>query len=236
MKKLLAFVIILIFAPIFGLGAQEIDLLWQGETYTPPFYRGRALWSNQSRITIVAIPHDLGNPGALNYKWTKNGTVLGNINGVGKNSLSFVDSVLSRPQTIEVEIVASDKTVLAKNSVYLVPRAPTLAVYENNPLYGFMFNREVSGYEMQSKEVVLAAFPFFFSASNRSDFSIQYNWISNTGGKNTQSSVTYRAPDEGSGSSQITLRVKSVENLMQSASKSLLIKFNDSNNISNLGL
>src|SRR3989344_2819964 len=84
--------------------AQSVDILWQGEVYTPPFYQGKTFWSKQSRIPLVAIPQSLGNPANLTYKWTKNGTVLGNVNGVGKNSIYFVDSILSKGKTIEVEI------------------------------------------------------------------------------------------------------------------------------------
>jgi len=235
MKPFYSLLIALLLAPAFSVSAQEVDILWQGETYTPPFYEGRALWSNQSRITLVAIPQGLGNPTSLNYKWIKNGTVLGNVSGIGRGSLFFIDTVLSRPQTIEVEIIASDKSVLAKNSVYVVPRPPALAVYENNPLYGFMFHKEISEYDMQSPEVVLAAFPLFFSTSDRSDFSLEYDWASNAGDRNKESSVTYRAPEGGSGSVSVTVRVKSLDNLMQSASKNLLLKFN-SENINNFGL
>lgn len=234
MKKFLIILIVFLSVPI-AARAQEVDLLWQGETYTPPFYEGKALWSHQSRITLVAIPHGLGNSASLNYKWTKNGTVLGNINGVGKNTLSFVDSVISRPQTIKVEILDGDKSVLASNSVYITPQPPSLAVYENNPLYGFMFNKEITEYEMREKEVAFAAFPFFFSASSRIDPTLAYEWKSNAGGVDTQSSVTYRSPDEGSGLSRITVKIKKLETLLQSANKNLLIKFNN-NNINNLGL
>ncbi len=164
MKSFYSLLIAFLLVPAFGASAQEVDILWQGETYTPPFYEGRTLWSNQSRITLVAIPQGLGNPASLNYKWIKNGTVLGNINGVGRNYLSFVDTVLSRPQTIEVEIIGGDRGVLAKGSVYVVPRLPALAVYENSPLYGLMFHKEISEYDMQNPEVVLAAFPLFFTA------------------------------------------------------------------------
>src|SRR3990167_10337236 len=89
---------ILLTLPILHLQAEEVDLLWQGNSYVPPFYEGRTLWSSQSRITFLAIPHGagIGNPANLTYKWTKNGTVLGNINGVGKNTLSFIDSILSK--------------------------------------------------------------------------------------------------------------------------------------------
>ena len=85
--------LILFVLPVFHTNAQSVDILWQGEVYTPPFYQGKTFWSKQSRVTLVAIPHGLGNTANLNYKWTKNGTVLGNINGIGRNYLSFVDSI-----------------------------------------------------------------------------------------------------------------------------------------------
>ena len=206
--------------------AQEVDILWQGETYTPPFYKGRTLWSSQSRITFVAIPHGLGNPANLNYKWTKTGTVLGNINGVGRNTISFVDSILSRPQTIKVDIIDSDKTVLASASTRVVPLSPTLAIYENNPLYGFMFHRETSGtYGLQEREITFAAFPFFFSASNRADIALGYEWRTNAGGVETRNSVTYRTPEDATGFSEIQVHASNEGKITQTANKNFLIEF-----------
>ncbi len=233
MKQLLGTLLVLIFFTSFSSAwAQEVDILWQGDTYTPPFYEGRALWSHQSRITLVAIPHGLGNPAGLDYKWTKNGTVLGNVGGVGRNSISFVDSVLSRPQTIKVEILAPDKSILATNSVFVEPRAPLVVVYENNPLYGFMFHRAVEdSYKLEKEEVSFTAFPIFFSVSGRASASVGYRWTSNAGGTDVNNSVTYRSPTEGSGSARITVRAESRDTLLQSATKNLLIQFGNNNNI-----
>src|SRR3990167_8183019 len=124
MRKFYVLVItLLLVSPIFRLHAQEVDILWQGKTYTPPFYKGKTLWSSQSKIALLAIPHisGAGNPVNLTYKWIKNGTVLGNINGVGKNTLAFTDSILSKPQTIKVEILSEQKTVLASASIFVTP-------------------------------------------------------------------------------------------------------------------
>jgi len=226
MKKIFIFSIFLFLLPVFRLNAQSVDLLWQGEAYTPPFYQGRTLWSKQSRITLVAIPQGLGNPANLNYKWTKTGTVLGNINGVGKNTISFFDSILSKPQNIKVEILASDKTVLASASVAVAPTNPSLAVYENNPLYGFMFHREITGtHKLQGQEVTFTAFPLFFSALNRIDSSINYQWRTNTGEAETKNSVTYRAPDNATGSSEVKVSVSNKDEITQSAKGSFLIEF-----------
>ena len=225
MKKIFLLIIIycILITPVF---AQSVDLIWQGDSYTPPFYQGRTLWSKQSKITLVAIPQGLGSASSLNYKWTKTGTVLGNINGVGRNTISFMDSIISRPQTIKVEILATDKTVLASDTVVVSSVSPTLAVYENNPLYGYMFHRETSGtHTLQDKEVTFAAFPLFFSITDRQDSAIQYEWRTNIGGAETQNSVTYRAPDDASGSSEVRVSISNENQITQSANKSFLIEF-----------
>ena len=212
--------------------AQEVDLLWQGETYTPPFYQGRTLWSNQSRITFLAIPQGLGNPNNLNYKWTKNGIVLGNINGIGRNSFFFYDSILSKPQSVMVEILSEQGAVLASASNIVTPTLPELVVYENNPLYGFMFHREINGeYQFQDKETTFTAFPLFFSTLNRLDPMIDYQWQTNNTGVETKNSVTYRTPENTSGSSEIRVRVSNRDKITQDASKRFLVKFGDLNSI-----
>ncbi|HEY4510913.1 MAG TPA: hypothetical protein VJG29_00905, partial [Candidatus Paceibacterota bacterium] len=46
-----------------------VDILWQAEVYTPPFYKGKALPSQGSKIRAVAIAQ-FGDPQLLQYKWT----------------------------------------------------------------------------------------------------------------------------------------------------------------------
>lgn len=215
-----------LFLPIFVVRAQSVKLLWQGETYTPPFYEGASLWTNQSRVTLVAVTHGLGNPNTLNYKWTKNGTVLGNINGVGKDSLSFTDSIISRAQNIKVEVLSGQNQTLAESSVYITPQTTLLNIYENNPLYGFMFNKEVGKkHNLIGKEITFVAFPLFFSASSRIDNNLKYSWQANTSNVDVGNSITYRVPENTSGSSQISVGVSNGTKITQSANKSFLVQF-----------
>ena len=229
MKRVVIFSLVFCFLFLISssVHAQSIDLLWQGEVYTPPFYKGRALWSTQSRITLVAIPHGLGSATNLNFKWTKNGTVLGNINGIGKNKLSFLDSGISRPQTIKVEVLSSSQGgVLANTSAVVMPIPSIMAVYENNPLYGFMFHRDIGGvYELQEREVTFTIFPFFFNVLGRADNRLSYGWRTNNGGSETKNSVTYRTPDDTIGSSRVSAKVSSKEAITQNVNKSFLIQF-----------
>ncbi|MBX4181407.1 hypothetical protein KW807_00910 [Candidatus Parcubacteria bacterium] len=220
----------LLFLSTHSVLAQSVDLLWQAQTYTPPFYEGKALWSKQSVIRLVAIPQGLGTPSNLIYKWIRNDTVLGNISGVGKNTLTYVDSILSRPQTFEVQILSSDDSVLARDSVSLAPRDPSIAVYENNPLYGFLFHREVGGeYDLREKEVSFGAFPYFFSVANRVNNQANYEWRVNNGSAQLGASVTYRAPEDNSGSSIVSIKASHVQDIVQEVKKDFLVKFGENN-------
>ena len=221
--KFLALVLLLI--PTFA-SAQSVDLLWQGETYTPPFYQGRSLWSTESSVTIFALAHNLGSRNSLNYKWTKNGTILGSLSGVGKNTLSIRDTIISRPQTIKVEIISVNGSVLASAQTNLTPTPSMITVYENNPLYGFMFHQTAgSEYELKDREITFTAFPFFFKTLTRSPSHLNYEWRTDNGGIEKNNSVTYRTPDNATGSSKVSLRVFNTNEISQDAQKSFLVKF-----------
>ena len=217
-----------------GAIAQEVDILWQGDVYAPPFYQGRELWTNQSEIIIQAIPHikdGVGgelNPTTLTYKWWKNSTVLGTANGVGKNSITFTGSIIDRPQVIKIEILNSDGALLASASKEFSPVVPSLLVYENNPLYGIMFNKEVgSSYKMTDSEITFIAFPLFFSSLEKDPEFLKYNWRTNAGGAGNTSSVTYKSPENTSGSARISVRISNEDRIIQSSEKSFLLNFNE---------
>src|SRR3989344_1121949 len=208
--------------------AQSVDLIWQGNGYVPPFYQGRTLWSKQTKVSFLAISHGLGSSANLYYKWTKNGTVLGNLNGIGKNNFSYTDTILSRTQTVKVEILSDTDEVLASATVALTPVSPSLLVYENNPLYGFMFHKEVGGnYRLNESEITFSAFPLFFDVTSREDSSLVFAWRTNTGAVETGDSVTYRAPDDVSGSSQVSITVSNKDKITQEARKGFLVQFGE---------
>lgn len=220
-----------IFAPTEEADAAPIgtvDLLWQGETYTPPFYLGRALWSGQSRLTIVAVPHVDGyNASSLIYKWVRDGEVLGSASGAGKRTLAFNDSVLSRPVEIELNAYLPDGTTLGATArLNLAPVQPRLLVVEDSPLYGLILERAVrSTHALRGEEVTFAALPLFAPVSNRTTATQSYNWRTNTGDARTGATVTYRIPEGATGSSEITVRAENKNTLMQAPEKSFLVEF-----------
>jgi hypothetical protein len=209
--------------------AQSVDLLYQGKSYTAPFYQGAPLWPKQGLAKFLAIPQGLGSPSSLIYRWSKDGTVLGGDNGasgIGRNNLTISDNLFSKPTTIEVEIVAANEEILAKNSLTLVPQNPLVMVYENNPLYGLMFHREVgSAYRLEDAEITFSAFPFFLDTPSQNNSKVDYKWITNVGESQSGPNVTYRTPEEGSGSSSVSIDISTPEKIMTSFGKTFLVQF-----------
>jgi hypothetical protein len=210
----------------------EIDFLWQGETYVPPFYKGRSLWTSQTTLTIMAIPH-IGSsnggeldPKNLNYRWKQNGKVLGSLSGKGANSIVINDSILSIPQTIRLDILSDQNTILASSAVTIAPNKASLAIYEKNPLYGISFHKEVGAtYRMREQEVTFAAFPLFFGTKSLGEGILQYAWRTNAGNTDLSNTVTYRAPGNAEGSSQISVKVSNLSKVLQTGQKSFLVQF-----------
>ena len=111
-------------------------------------------------------------------------------------------------------------------STRLVPTKPIVLVYEDSPLYGPLWNREVGGeFVWSAKEVSFSAFPLFFSVSSRLDPALSYSWSVDGSGRQSGSKVTYRAPEEAEGISRIQVDVENLNQFVQTARRNLTIKF-----------
>lgn len=208
--------------------AQSLDLLWQGETYTPPFYQGKSLWSKQTTITFYAVPHGLGNPSNLNYQWTRNGTVLGLISGVGENSIVYRDTIFSKPITMKVEVVDADENVLASASAVLRPTDTEVMVYEDHPLYGFMFHRAIGdAFKLSKDEVTFAAFPYFSDVFSRLEERLVYRWSSNSAEDQQGPSAVYRIPEGERGSALVGITFSDSELVLTNIGRSFLVQFGE---------
>jgi len=149
-----------------------VEIFWQAQTYTPPFYRGKALFTSDSTATIVALPHFVGPNGKeipaknLVYKWKVGTRVISESSGYGKSS--FVLKPLSPLSTnkITVEVSSVDQTIFAEGSLDLRPTTPEAVIYPESPLYGtfsdqaFKQEHTFSGTDLQVSVV-----PYFFSSS-----------------------------------------------------------------------
>ena len=217
------------------LNSNDVDLLWEGRGYVPPFYKGKTLWGTQTSMVLVAIPHILGSSGieikpeTLIYKWLKDGYVLGNVSGYGKNTLSISDSVLSLPINIEVQVYNNTDTLIASKKMNFNPGAPKLLIFENNPLYGVLYNKEIgTTFSATNKEFSFVAVPLFFRTLKRNSQNITFSWQPNIQNSGDNSLVTYRVPDNSSGSSNVSVQATNSVQISQSAERSFKVQFNNS--------
>ena len=75
------------FSKILGVTPAGVDILWQADSYVPPFYRGKALYGPQSMLQLLANP-SFGNNNLI-YKWSVDGEAFPGISGYGKNAVSI---------------------------------------------------------------------------------------------------------------------------------------------------
>lgn len=156
----------------------ELDLLWEADSYVPPFYRGRALPSPGTEIRMQAVPR-FGSSVSdkdVAYTWRRNGAIVGNASGKGRSFAAFQAPTLFGSDTISVEARPPDGTV-AGGQVRLSSQEPELALYESHPIFGIMFNRIFgSKNAVSGGEASFVAIPYFADADRRDDGQLRYSW------------------------------------------------------------
>lgn len=212
-----------------------VDIIWQANSFVPPFYKGKALYSYQSRITVVALPEFTNstgvkiNPENLIYKWSKDGTVLGGISGYGKNKFSFTKLLISNPQEIEVEVSSADKNIRASGKIVIEPVEAKAVLYENNPLYGIIYEKAVANnFKMGGSEITLSVAPYFFGLEELNSGKVKYNWSmngQNITDKQDSRGITFRNENSESGSTKVSVYLQNETKELQSARTDALLNF-----------
>ncbi|NQV87936.1 MAG: hypothetical protein HQ402_00065 [Parcubacteria group bacterium] len=214
-----------------------VDLLWQAESYSHPFYKGKVLWPIQGNVKVVAIPQfitsdkNIISSENLIYKWKKNGLVIGDMSGFGKNTLSLTGSIISRPLNISVEVTTLNNDMAAENRVTLSSGDTKLLLYEDNPRYGILYNKIIgSDFVLKNPEVSIVAEPYFF-AGNTKDF-ISFVWSINgnkiTDNKNVNME-TFRQEDDTKGVAQILITASHTVKTFEGSQISTKLHFGENN-------
>jgi len=212
----------------------EIDLLWQSSSYTPPFYKGKALFTYQDTITVTALPQfrdnkgKIINPKNLIYTWRKDGEAFANLSGFGKNTFTFSGKVPIRPIEISVAAETADGKIRSEARSVFRAQDPEITFYEENPALGIAYHNSLeSGIFFSGSEQKIVAVPYFFTSKNPGN-ALKYKWKLN--GRNIASageSVSIRNDLGESGISDLSLSIENIERIFQFAKKNLRIGFGD---------
>ncbi len=212
-----------------------VTIMWEADTYTPPFYRGKALMVPEARIRIVAVPDiaDAGNPlgaGNLVYGWKKDGYPVAASSGFKKNTYSFTGPKPLTNTKITLAVSAIDDSAQSEMQIYLPQVHPFILFYEKDPLIGVQYDKPFNAETtLNKKEVTISAEPYFFSNERGDAPGLRYTWSVNGGGvRNYGRTITLRNDTEKEGKSLLSLSMRGITKTFQSATKDLQINFNES--------
>jgi hypothetical protein len=215
------------------LATTEIDLLWESDSYTPPFYRGRTLAGTQSQIRMQAIPRFRLPDGTyiaekdIVYDWYRNDTLVVNASGRGKST-----AILKGPSPYGADTVtvrARSGTLVGEARVRIPAQDTPLSLYENHPLFGILYHRALEGgVSTLETEQVVTAVPYFANIDSPSNNALSYEWVVN--GTPVQSSAAEPetltiSVENYTGPARIELTVTSAADIVMRAARSWEMQF-----------
>lgn len=223
-----------VFTKDFSFTPVGITILWEANTYTPPFYKGKALMVPQAQIRVAAVP-DTGSAispfgtGNMVYTWEKNGLVHEGSSGFGKNVFSFTGPTPFNEIDVRVSVSSLDDSMNSEMRVFVPLARPLILFYEKHPLLGILYNKPLKGdFSLGKKEISLSAEPYFFSNEDSEYATLRYNWAVN--GSTVQSygrTLTLRNETGEKGDSLVSLSMRGLTKTSQSASQELKVHLDE---------
>lgn len=212
----------------------EVTLLWQAQSYTPPFYRGKALMPYQGTVLVAAIPSftrgkSMMPAESLIYTWTEGDTVVGDSSGKGKNLFVFQGSIPMRPKTISVLVESPDRTMTAQASIDVAPVAPRLLFYEEHPRFGLLPKALIGSFLLEGDETRIDAIPYYFETNTRTGGDMHYAWQMNYSPLETEKKpfLILRRSSNAAGRTNLFLEARSADDnkTFQAGEGRLMIEF-----------
>ncbi len=209
-----------------------VTIIWEADTYTPPFYKGKPLLTAQARVRVVAIPDMANSKNSLDssklvFVWEKDGSAVQESSGYGKNSFSFTGPKPYGETNVRVKVSSLNDSINSEIRISLPLSRPVILFYENSPLLGTSYNRPLdTSLTLTKKELTVTAEPYFFSNESEGGQRINYSWSLNGDRVSTTGrTITLRNEDGSTGASLLALSMRNTKLLFQSANKSLTVNF-----------
>jgi hypothetical protein len=219
------------FSKTITISPASVDLVWEADSYVPPFYEGKALHPRQGSLKVVAMPDFVKggkriSPSNLIYQWTSGINVLQSQSGYGKNVLVINGSLLGKDENIEALVTDPLNGLTADSIIDIAPVDPQIVFYKNDPYYGELFDESLTGsFNLNTDEVQILAAPYYFTNENGA---LNYEWqlngqtIPELSGSMT---AIFKKPQGETGQSSISLQVTNANRVLQEADGSLIMNF-----------
>ncbi|MDP3661597.1 MAG: hypothetical protein Q8R17_01995 [bacterium] len=209
----------------------SVLLVAESDSTVPPFYRGKALFTYHGATRIAAIPFfgnaagARANPKTLSYKWKIADRVPEGSSGVGRDTFIFYARVPFRPTEITVEVESPDGGAVAEARITAEALAPQVVLYEDNPLYGTLWNKALArDTTLKAPEIRVVAQPFFFNKAEAG--LLQYKWTLNSQkvGSPSDNSIVFRK-ENAEGSAGVGISITNPKAMFQFGDAKTTINF-----------
>jgi hypothetical protein len=218
-----------------------VNMVWEADTSVPPWFKGKALYSAGSSLTITAFPQVILNgktvtSNNLSFQWKRNETPLTQSSGKGRNQITFKGNQLLPTEEVSVEVYAGS-AILARGAVTVPAYKPQVVLYERDPLRGVLYDQTFSGsVSLSETEITVQAAPYYFANSSIINGTAPYVWTLNgdkAEGPQTASGIlTLRQSGSGAGRAQLEVSVQNNDSdkYVQSAKTAIQILFGGASN------
>lgn len=201
-----------------------VDLIWEStNSYTPAFYKGKALHPGWGNLKITALPH-IYNPKSnsqysvdeLVYEWSYNNLVYGEKSGRGKNTIT-IDGT-PRQNNINVLIQTPSGDNIASESITISNVQPQLLMYPRIPPRGMVLSQVASSWgnqpELLEGESRIEVQPYYFLTNKARGGNISYEWTVNGENINTGTTNTIQLNDSPSDRQTISTKATDLSHLL----------------------
>lgn len=216
----------------------EIDLLWEADTFVPPFYKGKALPTYKSLVKLNAIPRFntlASDPSLYSYKWTANQT-QGLGQGLGKNGVFVAMKYSGSPVPVSVKVNnpaipgESGRPAQAGSAMQNITAVdPQILFYEDAPLLGIRFERALLGsVNTSGTTFTLRAVPYFFSNDDTVNTNVVYAWLKDNVKLDPgfdPNTFTLKKEGTSAQTSAIGLSVQNRKRVLQAANTGVTVNF-----------
>ncbi len=223
------------FTQSLSVNPSNVDIIVEAGSYVPPLYKGRAYFASQGTAKLISIPDIVRNGKRLEakdlvFKWKQGIISLGNLSGLGRNTLIVEGSVPIKDIDIELQVLDSSGKVVARKSTIINPNISKILFYEDSSLYGVLLNKAIpSNYNIGGKEEVkIVAKPYFFDFVSIGANDSKYSWSVNgksitLGGPKNE--ILLRQDGKVGGSASVSLKIENQARIFQFAENNFNITF-----------
>ncbi len=204
-----------------------LDIVVEPQTYTPPFYNGRALPVHNSIVRVTGLLHGqngLVDASAHTYVWKLNNIPIdGGPRRGGFQTLYTVPH--GRSHTLSLEVSDSSGQTVARRSVLVESGEVEANLYEVSPLYGLSHTVAPNPLQMIGNSLTLRAIPYNLDLRAIRD-NVMTEWaINNTPVTNGSDRYEVTLDRSGFGKANVSFKVRNLESLLQGDETGVTLNF-----------